>query len=205
MPSSFLRAVLWVLLLGAATFAAEAENIPQTKSSSVSSVPGIYKLSPNDLIQVKVYQEDDLETQARIAQDGSVNLPLIGVVNIGGKSVEEAAAAVKALYETDYLVNAQVNLAIVEYSKRRFTVLGHVQKPGSFEIPSEETLTLVQAIAIAGGYTRIGSPSKVTVQRKENGETKIFKLDANAMAKDENAKPFQILPEDTITVGEKWL
>ena len=66
------------------------------------------------------------------------------------------------------------------------------------------TLTeTLQAIAMAGGYTRLGAPWKVTVQRTVDGQQKIFKLDADAMARDKDGKPFQILPEDTITVGQR--
>lgn len=165
----------------------------------------VYLLSPNDVIQVKVYQEDDLETRGRVAQDGSLTLPLVGVVKIGGQSVEQAAAMIQGLYGKDYLVNPQVSVIILEYSKRNFTVLGQVQKPGSYEIPNEQAIDLLRAIAMAGGYTRIGNPSKITVQRKVGEQTKIFKLDAESMAKDKNAKPFEIRPEDTVTVGEKFI
>ena len=191
---------LFALLTGMVR--AESTNLADLPSSREGRV---YRLTPNDVIQVKVYQEDDLETRGRVAQDGSLTLPLVGVVKIGGKSVEQAAAMIRELYGTDYLVNPQVSVIILEYAKRNFTVLGQVQKPGSYEIPNEQSVDLLRAIAIAGGYTRIGNPSKITVQRKVGDETKIFKLDAEAMAKEKNAKPFEILPEDTVTVGEKFI
>ena len=165
----------------------------------------VYLLGPNDVIQVKVYQEDDLETRGRVAQDGSLTLPLIGVITVGGKSVEQAAALIRDLYGKDYLVNPQISVIILDYAKRNFTVLGQVQKPGSYEIPNEQSIDLLRAIAMAGGYTRIGNPSKITVQRKVGDETRIFKLDAESMAKERDAKPFEILPEDTVTVGEKFI
>ncbi len=181
-----------------------AQAIPETNASSDKGT-NAYVLAPNDVIQVRVYQEDDLETKARIAKDGTITMPLLGVLTIGGKSVEQAAKLIKDSLAQGYLVNPQVTMVILEYSKRRFTVLGQVQKPGSYEIPNEETIDLVQAIAMAGGYTRIGSPSKITLQRKLADEIKVFKLDAEAMAKNKDAKPFEVLPEDTITVGEKFL
>lgn len=179
---------------------AQPADAPKTKVEASA-----YLLAPNDVVQVRVYQEDDLETKARIAKDGTISVPLLGVVTIGGKSVEQAAALIQELLSKGYLVNPQVTVVITEYSKRRFTVLGQVQRPGSYEIPNEENIDLVQAIAMAGGYTRIGSPSKITLQRKLDEGTKIFKLDAEAMAKNKNAKPFEVLPDDTISVGEKFL
>ena len=195
------------ILRGLVILTLMAGSIRAELTNAVSAPSGgrVYLLSPNDVIQVKVYQEDDLETKGRVAQDGSLTLPLVGVVTVGGKSVEQAAQMIQERYRRDYLVNPQVGVTILEYSKRNFTVLGQVQKPGSYEIPNEQAIDLLRAIAMAGGYTRIGNPAKITVQRKVGGETKIFKLDAEAMAKEKNAKPFEVLPEDTVTVGEKFI
>jgi polysaccharide export outer membrane protein len=154
---------------------------------------------------LKVYQEEDMTTQVRIGKDGSVTLPLLGSVVIGGKTVEEATSLITELLDKDYLVKPQVSLTIFEYSKRRFTILGQVQRPGTYEIPNEEEVTLLRAIAMAGGYTRIGAPWKITLQRIVDGEQKILKLDADAMSKDKRAKPFPIKADDTITVGEKLI
>ena len=179
---------------------------PRSTNAAVVKEDRVYLLSPNDVIEVKVYQEDDLATKGRVAKDGTLTLPLVGVVKVGGKSVEAAAAFIRELYGKDYLVNPQVGVTILEYAKRNFTVLGQVQRPGSYEIPNEQSIDLLRAIAMAGGYTRIGKSSNITVQRKVGQETKIFNnLDAGAMAKDKNAKPFEILPEDVVTVGEKFL
>jgi polysaccharide export outer membrane protein len=84
-----------------------------------------------------------------------------------------------------------------------FTILGEVQRPGTYEIPAGQPFTLLQAIALAGGYTRIGSPGKVIVQRIEKDQKKVYSLDAGSMAKDERAKPFEVFPNDNITVGER--
>lgn len=164
-----------------------------------------YALQPGDMVQVSVYQEDDLSAKARLEKDGTVLLPLLGKVRIGDKTLEEASTVICDLLGTKYLVRPQVTLIVMEFAKRRFTVLGQVQRPGSYEMLSGESLSLLQAIAMAGGYTRIGAPSKVTVQRKAGAETKTYKLDAGAMSKDQNAKPFEVLPDDTITVGERLI
>jgi protein involved in polysaccharide export with SLBB domain len=81
--------------------------------------------------------------------------------------------------------------------------MGQVQHPGSFDFPQNEPVNLLEALAISGGYTRLGAPSKVSVRRVENGSPKIYRLDADAIAKDQKKKPFEILPNDVITVGER--
>ncbi len=164
----------------------------------------VHLLVADDLVEIKVYQQPDLETKARIDRDGTVTMPLLGSVRISGKTDEQARALIHDLLARDYLVNPQVSVTVVEYAKRSFTILGEVQRPGTYEIPSGEAITLLQAIAFAGGYTRIGSPGKVIVQRIEDGQKKIYNLDAGAMAKDERVKPFEVLPNDSITVGEKF-
>jgi protein involved in polysaccharide export with SLBB domain len=160
-------------------------------------------LSPNDVIQVKVYQEEDLETKMRIAKDGTASFPLIGVIQIGGKTVEQATALIRDLLDKDFLVNPQVTLTVVEYAKRRFTVLGQVQKPGAYEIPNEESVSLLQAIAMAGGYTRLANPGRITISRTSGVQKTTLMVDGRAMASDSTMKSFVVYPEDTITVAER--
>jgi polysaccharide export outer membrane protein len=106
------------------------------------------------------------------------------------------------LFGKDYLVNPQVTLTVTEYAKRRFTVLGQVQKPGTYDIPSEESVTVLQAIAMAGGFNRLAVQGKVTVTRTLGGK-RTFNVDVKSTANDPGTKPFEILPDDTIIVSER--
>ena len=160
-------------------------------------------LSPNDEIIMTVFQEDDLSTKTTVDVNGMVMLPLLGEVKIGGMTMPQATALIQQLYNKDYLVNPQVNLIVDKFAERHFAVLGQVQRPGSYDFPQNEPVDLLEAIAMAGSYTRLGAPSKVTVRRIENGEAKIYHLDADQIAQDPKKKTFQILPDDVITVGER--
>src|SRR5262249_49337801 len=124
-----------------------------------------YRLTANDVVQVSVYQETDLDARVRIARDGSVTLPLLGDVKLGGKTVEEATGFIRDRLKDGYLVNPQVTVTITEYGKRRFTILGRVQRPGTYEMPDEQTVTLLQAVAAAGGYAPSARDRAVTVNR----------------------------------------
>jgi len=172
---------------------------------AATAVSPEYILRPGDVVQVKVYQEEDLASVSRIGKDGNISLPLVGSVNVVGNTVEKATTAIRGLLAKDYLVNPRVTLTVVEFAKRRFTVLGQVQHSGTYDMPPDDSVSLLQAIATAGGYTRIGDASKITVQRTVGTESKVFKLDADAIARSKTEKNFDILPDDVIVVGEKWL
>ncbi len=192
---------LAVVGLGAGhTLAADAPAAPPT--TPASSPAQSYILSPNDVVLLKVFQEDDMETRMRISRDGTATFPLIGGVKIGGKTVDQAAKLIRDLLDKDYLVNPQISLTVVEYVKRRFTVLGQVQKPGSYEIPNEESITLLEAIAMAGGYTRLANPGRITITRSFGGRKISINADGKALAK-ARTQSFEIQPDDTITVDER--
>jgi polysaccharide export outer membrane protein len=184
------------MLLAVALFANPTPGRAAEEEMSTS-----YALAPNDLLEIRVYQEDDLACRLRVSPKGTIVFPLIGMVEVGGLTPQQAAEAIRAKLAKDYLVNPQVTLTVFEYGKRRFAVLGEVQKSGTFDMPEREKVTLLDAIAMAGGYTRIADPSKVTLKRKENGKETIVRLNAKKMAKNDLAA-FEIRPGDVITVGE---
>lgn len=179
-----------------------AAQTAKTEAPSSGGNESNYVLSANDLVKLTVFQENDLETTVRISKDGTVTFPLIGAVRIGGKSPQDAAKIVRDMLAKDYLVNPQVNLTVMEYSKRRFIVLGQVQRPGAYEMPDRDSVRLLQAIGMAGGYTRIGDPSKITLKRTVNGKETLLKLNAKKMANGDVNSEFEIQPGDVITVGE---
>ena len=178
-------------------------NPPEPATTAPLKTPAAnYLISPNDVVSIKVLREEDLITTTRVANDGTIIFPMLGAVRVGGRTVGQATETIRELLAKDYLVNPQVNLMIVEFAKRRFTIMGEVQRPGTYDIPEAQSLNLIQAISMAGGYTRLASPAKVIVQRQEGDKKVIHKLDAKSMAKDKSTKIFEVLPDDNITVGE---
>jgi polysaccharide export outer membrane protein len=166
------------------------------------SAPSGYQLAASDQIAVEVFGEDDLRTGVRLNSDGAVSLPLLGSVRLAGLTLNQAAARLTELYGRDYLVNPKLNVTLIGYAKRRFTVLGQVNRPGSYEMPegSQGGIDLLEAIAIAGGYTRIAAPERISVKRRDQ----IMRVDAKRLARSAGGTrgSFPIEPGDTITVGE---
>jgi len=184
---------------------APADSLPPGTITSlaegVTRPAANYKLEAKDTVHIKVFHEDDLEMTARIDKDGNISFPLLGTAKIGGQTVQEATATMETLLR-EYLKHPQVSLDIVSYSKQRFTILGQVNKPGSIDMPDETQVDLLEAIGMAGGYTKIANPSKIRVKRIVDGKETIINLDAKKMLNDKNAFSFQVLPGDTIMVGE---
>ena len=178
---------------------------PPPKAVPVQASTANYRIAANDVVKVTVFQEDDLETLARVAQDGRISLPYIGSIDLGGKTTQEGVRTIEARLR-EYYTHPQVALRVMEYSKRSFTVLGQVARPGNYDLPNEGSLNLIEAIGVAGGYTRIASPGKITIKRiGKNGEETTLKVDAKKMASDSNVPRIKVLPGDTIIVPESWL
>ncbi len=182
---------------------ATAPSVPSAAVGAVSAPSG-YTLSPNDQVAVEVFGEDDLRANGRLNGEGNLSLPLLGSVHLGGLTLAQAASKITELYGRDYLVNPRVNITLVGYAKRRFTILGQVNRPGSYEMPegSPDGVDLLEAIAMAGGYTRIAAPERISVRRRAaTGEDEILRVDAKRLAR-RGGESFQVRPGDTVTVAE---
>ena len=169
---------------------------PQTGSS--------HDAAPGDLVHIKVFQEDDLESTLRVSNDGSIVFPLVGSIMIGNRTPAEASTLIADALKKGYLRNPQVTLTVVDAFKFRFTIIGQVQKPGSYDMPDGDKLTLLQAIGMAGGYTKSADSTKVTLKRRRNSKEYIYKVNAREMAGGKTTIAFEVLPGDVITVGESW-
>ncbi len=181
---------------------------PRSDAAAVPAsvgAPAGYRLSPNDLIAIEVFGEEDLRTPARLGADGVVSLPLLGSVKLGGLTLAQAAARLTELYGRDYLVNPKLNVSLVSYAKARFTVLGQVNRPGSYEMPEGATggIDILDAIAMAGGYTRIAAPERISVRRQGRSGDQVLKVDAKRLGRSGSGSgSFRVLSGDRITVGE---
>ena len=180
---------------------AQSASAPPARSESAATEN--YRLSANDLVYVKVFEEDDLNSTLRITEDGKVVFPLIGAVKIGGLSVQAATRTIRDLLDARYLVNPQVSITVLGFANRNVTVLGQVQRPGSYSMKDQGTIDLLHAIGFAGGFTRLANPAKVTLKRTVAGREVVTILDAKRMASDSGTQTYAVLPGDTITVSER--
>ena len=162
-----------------------------------------YKISPNDVLDLRRFQEPDLDAQVRVAGDGTAIFPLIGSVRLAGKSVSEAIALLRQRYQNGYLVNPQISLIVQNYAKVTFTILGQVQRPGAYDIVGDQQINLLEAVGMAGGYTRIADPGNITIHRKENGQDVVIRINGKHPNKAGlGSTNFVVRGGDIVNVGE---
>jgi len=162
-------------LRGQAT--AVESDVPASKKSF------IYRLSLGDRIRVAVFQEDDLSAIPRVNAQGTVTLPLIGDVRVAGLTVSEAQGRIeRALVDGRFMRAPQVNITVEEYAAREVSILGQVRNPGKYALPVESTLTVVELVTRAGGFTDIGKGTEVRVTRiGPDGQETNFTIDVESV------------------------
>ena len=139
-----------------------------------------YKIGVGDLLQIEVYDEDDLTKEVRVLTDGFISFPLIGSVKAAGLTVSGLEQEIKGRLGAKYLVDPQVTVFVKEFSD--IYVFGEVKKPGSF--PLFGKMTVFEAITLAGGFTEVANPAKVKIVRQqEDGQEITIEVDIGRITK----------------------
>ena len=192
------KAIILLLTIGVIAFALLSSKVAWTQTAK-------YKLQPSDVLTITVHGQPDLTTKTRVALEGYITFPLLGKVSVEALTLQELEAKIKILLEKDYLVSAQVLAFIEEYHLRQVSVIGEVNLPGKYDIPEEGELTLIEAIALAGGFTKDALIKKIKIIRAANGVKEIINIDAREISlKDQEEMNIALEPEDIIIVPESF-
>ena len=135
-------------------------------------------VSENDLLEIDVFQVDDLDRTVRVDSNGRITMPLIGSIQAAGKTIPAVETELERIYGAKYLQSPEITIFMKESSGQRMTLDGQFNKPGIY--PTSTSSSLVQAVAQAGGFTKIADESKLYVFR-QFGKTKLV---ANYSIKD---------------------
>jgi polysaccharide export outer membrane protein len=149
-----------------------------------------YVLGTGDKVRLSVYREDDLGGDFAIDGTGILQLPLVGPIKAAGLSLHQVHDAIVEKLSDGYLKDPRVSLQVLNY--RPFYILGEVNKPG--EYPYENGMSVLTAVALAGGYTYRANDSKVYV--RSQGQT------TEREVKPESGERIQ--PGDVIRVKERF-
>ncbi|SDF74888.1 polysaccharide export outer membrane protein [Limimonas halophila] len=181
-----------VIALVAAALLATAQSPVAAGSGNGQAAPesNAYTLGPGDRIDLRVFGHDDISGEYQVDGSGAISVPLAGKVNVKNMTVSAAEKAVKDALQPDYLVDPSISMEILNY--RPFYILGEVRKPGSYDYVSG--LTVVEAVALAGGYTYRADKDDVTVVRADDPKNKEREVSQDA----------RIMPGDKIHVPERF-
>lgn len=166
-----------------------------------------YSIQPGDLLSITFAGEPDLAQQVRVDWNGMVNVPTLSAegnaeIRAAGSSPSALAARLSS-YAVDnrILVKARAQVQVIEYVSLAYSVLGQVAQPGRYNFPRgvQPRLTLEEAVALAGGYTRLARQSRVLLKRG----SQVYVVDLQKHATQPGQQPVIIIPGDVITVSER--
>ena len=158
-----------------------------------------YRIGSEDLLEIQVFGVDQLSRTVRVNSLGRISLPLVGAVEVGGLTVQDAETLIATLLTQSYLQNPQVSLFVKEYTNQRVTIEGAVNRPGIY--PLRGQTTLLRSLAMAGGQASLSDMNEVVVFRSgAQGvrETQVF--DVERIRRGEADDP-QVLNDDLIVVN----
>lgn len=171
--------LLLVLSLCSGLLPVAASAQTEGEEPSEPSAAQNYKIGVGDLLQIEVYDEDDLTKEVRVLTDGYISFPLLRSIKAAGKTVSSLEQIITEKLAAQYLVSPQVTVFVKEFSS--VFIFGEVKKPGSF--PLYGKMTVFEAITLAGGFTEVANPSKVKVIRQEDGKEVSFEVDVERLTK----------------------
>jgi polysaccharide export outer membrane protein len=174
---------------------------PPDTTSSGGAYTGVsdYRVGPQDLIEITVFQVADLNRTVRVNSAGQISLPLIGLVQAGGLTIPELERAIATKLEAKYLQNPQVTAFVKEFTSQRVTLEGAVAKPGIY--PLTGRTTLLQAIALGGGVTNLADLRGVIIFRQIGGKRMGAVFDLKAV-RGGNAEDPVIYGDDIIVIEQ---
>jgi polysaccharide export outer membrane protein len=179
------------LALTSLSISACSTSLPYTPQASQNAP---YILGSGDTVRIEVPLQTEISGKYTLNDEGDIDLPLIGRVNLNGMTVTQADQLISEMYANGYLVNPDINIQMDGY--RPFFIMGEVENPGQYDY--KDGLTVLNAVAIAGGFTYRANQEEFELVRRagaENSQEGAPKLAAELAT--------TVRPGDTIYVKER--
>jgi polysaccharide export outer membrane protein len=158
-----------------------------------------YRIGPRDLIEVRVFETQELNGSLRVSEDGLINMPLVGNVTVAGLTETEAAQRIKGVLEEKALQRASVSVQVQEFRARPISVIGSVRQPGNLAFAGR--WTLLEALTAAGGLDDTHGAFIHVLRRSENGLSDQVSIRTNdLLVRADPRVNIPILPGDLINV-----
>jgi len=143
-----------------------------------------YVMQTGDRVKITIYPEDDhiKSAEMEISSEGNITLPLVGKVALVGKKAIESEREIAAILDRDYLVNPEVVIEVTDKyaseKEKSVVLLGQVKSPGSQSFPKAGRFTLLQAIAVAGGFSDVANIKKIKIIRGGDAQGEVLRANA---------------------------
>jgi polysaccharide export outer membrane protein len=164
-------------------------------------------LGAQDVFEVRVFRHDNMSGTYAVSEEGTINFPEIGLVEVRGKTPAQVEKDIQTRLADGYLVNPTVSILVKEYKSKTISVLGQVRKPTTISYAAG--MSIVDAISQAGGFTPMARKNAVRVTRASAraadaaATSESFTVPVESIASGK-AKAFFLRPGDTIFVPERW-
>ncbi len=159
-------------------------------SPALTAAQESYLLAAGDQLRVTVFGHEDLSAEVEVDGSGEISLPLIRQVKALGLSVEELEESITAALKPDYLKRPRVSVEILSY--RPYYIMGEVATPGSY--PYVNGLTVINAVAVAGGFTYRARKGRITIVRLNGEDQQELEVSLDTL----------VQPGDVIEVPERF-
>jgi polysaccharide export outer membrane protein len=156
-------------------------------------------LGVGDTFDVRVFGEADLSATYRVGAEGTITFPLGGVIKVEGLEPQEVAKKIAERLADGILRNPQVSVLVKEQTSKKVYILGQVSKPGTYTYTP--SMSVVEAVTLAGGFTPIAYKNATTITRHENGQKIITRVPVEEISRGK-AKNVYLRPGDIISVPE---
>jgi polysaccharide export outer membrane protein len=150
---------------------------PTPMTGATAPISSAYVIGPGDMLSITVWKNDTLSRVVPVRPDGKISMPLLHDVQASGLTAMQLRDKISTAL-SEFMPNPEVTVSVSDVRSLRVSILGEVVKPGVLELRGETTI--LEAIAMAGGFKDFASPSKITVIRnEENGKTKRIRFNYN--------------------------
>jgi polysaccharide export outer membrane protein len=172
--------------------------------SAIALAADDYRIQRDDVLQITVVEDPNLSRETVVAQDGTINLPVVGTITVRGMTTGEVAEKIRtALIEAQYLRDPHVSISLKVINRPRVAVLGMVLRPGTYEFKEGETV--MHAISMAGSFDpdRARLQDAVLRRKRADGTEETIPLDLEKLFfKGDMSQNYRLQPDDVIFIPE---
>jgi polysaccharide export outer membrane protein len=184
------KTLILILMLISLTLNANAQETPK---------PQEYRIGNGDVLEIVTWKEPDFSREEILVRlDGKISFPLLDDIQASGKTPTELQKDIEAGLK-EFVASPNVTVTVRNAASQRFYILGEIARTG--EYPLIKDLTVLQAFALAGGFTEWASKKEIILVRRENGQDKVIQVNYKDIIKDKDFSQNVIIKaDDTIIV-----